>query len=62
MTISAFLTSASQILRDEHNFKVYTVDSVDSALQEIDRQPFDAIVSDYNMPIKTGLDLKNTAK
>jgi PAS domain S-box-containing protein len=52
-----FLTSASQILREEHNFEVTTVDSVDLALKEIYRCPFDAIVSDYNMPKKTGLEL-----
>jgi len=50
-----FLRIAAQILADEYGFEVQTAESVDIALQKIEKQPFDAIVSDYNMPQKTGL-------
>lgn len=57
-----FLKTAAQILSDDHNFKVQTANSVDLALQEIEKRPFDAIISDYDMPKKTGLEFLKTLR
>jgi PAS domain S-box-containing protein len=59
---ACFLKIAAQILTDEYDFEVQTAESVDLALQEIGKQHFDAIVSDYNMPQKTGLELLRTLR
>jgi PAS domain S-box-containing protein len=53
---TCFLEVAAQILTLEHNFDVQTVSSVDQALKALETQPFDAIISDYEMPQKNGID------
>ena len=40
----------------ENNFEIETASSVDEAFQKMERQTFDAIISDYEMPLKNGLD------
>jgi PAS domain S-box-containing protein len=52
---TCFLDVAKQILATEHNFDVQTATSVDQALKAQEIQPFDVIVSDYEMPLKNGL-------
>lgn len=53
----SFLTETKLILlTDNKNFKVDTTTSVDEALKHMQTQKYDAIVSDYDMPIKNGLD------
>jgi signal transduction histidine kinase len=49
------LEVSKQILEYEGNFQVETAFSVDQALKKMSSQSFDAIVSDYEMPQKTGL-------
>ncbi len=47
---------SKQILMAENNFEVETASSVDEAFQKLQRQTYDAIISDYEMPQKNGLD------
>ncbi|HTY75895.1 MAG TPA: PAS domain S-box protein, partial [Candidatus Nanoarchaeia archaeon] len=51
-----FLEVIKEILCLENNFKIDCVNSIDEALTEIQKQTYDAIVSDYEMPHKSGLD------
>ena len=44
------------ILELENKFEVDTATSVDEAFCKLETQPYDAVVSDYDMPIKDGLD------
>jgi CheY-like chemotaxis protein len=50
------LKISKQLLMDMGNFEVESSSSVDEAFQKLDKQQYDAIVSDYDMPKKTGLD------
>jgi len=50
------LEVSKQILTMENNFEIEAASSVDEAFQKMERQTFDAIVSDYEMPLKNGLD------
>ena len=50
------LEVSKQILTTENNFEVENVTSVDEAFKKIGQQPFDVIVSDYEMPQKNGLE------
>jgi response regulator RpfG family c-di-GMP phosphodiesterase len=53
-----FLNGIRRMLRgDRHEWDLSFVNSVDEALQTILDEDFDAIVSDVNMPLKTGFDL-----
>ena len=52
-----FLKSTKQLLEIQGGFNVELALSVDDALQKIENKTFDAVVSDYQMPEKTGLDL-----
>lgn len=53
----SFLTETKLILlTDNTNFKVDTATSVDEALKKMQTQKYDAIVSDYDMPLNNGLD------
>jgi len=63
----AFLEISKQILQQENNYQIDTATSVDQATQKLKTKTFDVVVSDYEMPQKTGLDLlthikKNTPK
>ncbi|MGD0644679.1 MAG: PAS domain S-box protein [Candidatus Bathyarchaeia archaeon] len=50
------LEVSKQILSMENNFEIEDAASVDEAFQKLERQTYDAIVSDYEMPQKNGLD------
>ena len=47
---------SKQILTMENNFEIDTATSVDEAFKKMEIQTYDAIVSDYEMPQKNGLD------
>jgi PAS domain S-box-containing protein len=51
----SFLELSKQILEDMGNFVVDTASSVDEGLKKIEAVNYDAVVSDYEMPIKNGL-------
>jgi DNA-binding response OmpR family regulator len=50
------LEVSKQILVMENNFEIENVTSVDEAFKKMERQSFDAVVSDYEMPLRDGLD------
>ena len=50
------LEVSKQILTMENNFEIENVTSVDEAFKKMEQQPFDVIVSDYEMPQKNGLE------
>jgi PAS domain S-box-containing protein len=53
----SFLTETKLILlSDNADFKVDTATSVDEALKKMQTNKYDAIVSDYDMPLNNGLD------
>jgi CheY-like chemotaxis protein len=45
-----------QVLSMENNFEVEGALSVDEAFKKLEKQTYNAIVSDYEMPLKNGLD------
>ncbi len=51
-----FLEVSKQILSTENNFDIDNAFSVDEALRKIEKHTYDAVVSDYEMPQKNGLD------
>jgi DNA-binding NtrC family response regulator len=51
-----FLESAKQLLELETSFQVDLACSVEDALEKMKSKVFDAVVSDYQMPGKSGLD------
>ncbi len=51
-----FLQISKQILSMENNFDIDSVTSVDEAFKKMKQQMYDAVVSDYEMPPKNGLD------
>jgi PAS domain S-box-containing protein len=51
-----FLETSKQILSMENNFKIDTATSVDEAFEKMEEHAYDAVVSDYEMPLKNGLD------
>ena len=51
-----FLEASKQILTMDNNFEIEAASSVDEAFQKMEKQTYDAIVSDYEMPLKNGLD------
>jgi DNA-binding NarL/FixJ family response regulator len=57
-----FLETSKQILSMENNFKIDTATSVDEALQKMEKHAYDAVVSDYEMPLKNGLDFLKELK
>jgi len=50
------LEVSKQILTMENNFEIDNAISVDEAFQKMEHQTYDAIVSDYEMPQKNGLE------
>jgi PAS domain S-box-containing protein len=50
------LEVSKQILTTENNFEIENAFSVDEAFEKLEKQTYDAIVSDYEMPIKNGLE------
>ena len=53
---ASFLRISKLILELENKFEIDTVTSVDEAFCKQKMRPYDAIVCDYEMPIKKGLD------
>jgi PAS domain S-box-containing protein len=51
------LVDVAQRFLEQQNFCTDSAYSADEALQKIDRYPYDVIVSDYQMPVKNGIDL-----
>jgi DNA-binding NtrC family response regulator len=56
------LEFSKQILTLENNFEIDSVLSVDEAFKKMEKQTYDAIVSDYEMPQKNGLDFLKELK
>jgi PAS domain S-box-containing protein len=54
---AGFLTVAKQCLEEESQFQVDTARSAKEALKKLKRSKYDVIVSDYQMPGKSGLEL-----
>src|SRR4030067_1130265 len=50
------LEVSKQILEMDANFEVDTVTSVDEAFSKLRTQPYDAVISDFEMPTKNGLE------
>ncbi len=50
------LEVSKQILMMENNFKIDSTTSVDEAYKMLETDDYDVIISDYEMPIKNGLD------
>lgn len=50
-----FLEVSKQILSIENNFEVDGALSVDEAFKKMEKRAYDAVVSDYEMPMKKGL-------
>ena len=53
---TSLLDATKSILELHTSFQIETASSVDDALQIMNEKEFDVIVSDYQMPIKSGLD------
>jgi PAS domain S-box-containing protein len=51
-----FLDVSKQVLTMENNFEIDNAKSVDEAFKKMARQMYDAVVSDFEMPQKNGLD------
>ena len=52
----SFLEVSKKILASEINFEIETANSVDEAFQKMRKQNYAAIISDYEMPQKNGLE------
>ena len=52
----SFLDVSRRVLETENKFEIDDATSVDEAFKKLERQSYDAIVSDYLMPVKNGLD------
>ena len=52
---ASMLEISKNILELDNNFQVDTASSVDEAFQKLQTHPYDAIISDYQMPQKDGL-------
>lgn len=57
-----FLKISKRILELENKFEIDTATSVDEAFSKLKRLPYDAIVCDYEMPLKNGLDFLKELK
>ena len=52
----SFLEVSKRVLSMENNFEIIDVESADEAFEKLEEQTYDVIVSDYEMPLKNGLD------
>ena len=52
----SILSVSKEILEKENKFEIDNATSVDEALKKLENQSYDAIISDYLMPRKNGLD------
>ena len=57
-----FLEVSKQILSMENNFEIDNAASVGEAFKKMEQQPYDAVVSDYEMPQKNGLEFLKEIK
>ena len=55
----SFLQISKMILELENKFEIDIVASVDEAFCKLKRQTYEAVISDYDMPLKNGLDFLN---
>ena len=53
---ASLLQLSKMILESENQFQIDTATSVDEACEKLNNRAYDAIVSDYDMPRKNGLD------
>ena len=53
---TSFLSVSKMILEGENKFEIDSATSVDEAFEKLKVQSYDAIVSDFEMPQKNGLD------
>ena len=53
---ASLLQVSKMILENENKFKIDLANSVDEAFEKLKTRSYDAIVSDYDMPLKNGLD------
>jgi DNA-binding response OmpR family regulator len=53
---ASFLQVSKIILESENNFEIETATSVDEAFFKLKTRSYDTVISDYEMPLKTGLD------
>ena len=53
---SSILETSKLILMDMSNFEIDTANCVNEAFKKLEQQKYDAIISDYEMPQKNGLD------
>jgi PAS domain S-box-containing protein len=51
-----FLEVSKQILLTNNNFEIDSTTTIEKAIQKIKEQTYDAIISDYELPLKNGLD------
>jgi len=54
---ACFLKVSKMILELENNFEIDTATSVDEAFCKLAAQLYDAVICDYEMPLKNGFDL-----
>lgn len=54
---AAFIAVAKQCLEEQYQFQVDTTSSAEEALKKLENSEYDAIISDYQMPEKNGLEL-----
>ncbi|MFW6111159.1 MAG: response regulator, partial [Thermoproteota archaeon] len=59
---SGFLKTTKELLKMQGDFQVETTTSVKEALKKVDTGNFDAVVSDYQMPDRDGLDFLEELK
>ena len=52
----SLLSVSKIILESENKFEVDNVTSVDEAFSKLETSAYDAVISDYEMPVKNGLD------
>ncbi|NEU58308.1 response regulator [Halorussus sp. MSC15.2] len=57
-----FAKVTSGILADEYDIDVFTVESAEAALERLETNRFDCIVSDYDMPGMDGLELLDAVR